>query len=429
MTPNLHAPASIASPSRSAAQRAASRANGAKGRGPTSLEGKRRSRRNAAKHGLSGAGAALPDALAGALTAEVAAFADDLQPTSAVERALVEQAALGALRLRRLAQADDHDTRRRVRHALEDWDAARDAEITTLAGQLERGPLGTAELGTRAVLEALGRTAEGCDWLADAWDGLLTALEERGHWGPREATRAACLLGRRASGPRPEDDADWRAFWSDVAACRGGGDETDARARLRGIAEDRMAALIERGDGLWQTQDGPDRAEAPERALFDASPEGRLRARYLNDAARLQFRALAELRRLRRGAAGSAAAGSRGPGFEASRPSDPGGLAASGPGAEGLEASGPGSPGDPAEPVEGSREEPAPEASGVEPAPAPEPVSPAPPAPAPTPPVPRETNPAPRPPERSNRPDDTQDGVAEAALASRIPAPTPRWYP
>jgi hypothetical protein len=348
---------------RSEAQRAASRRNGANSRGPASAAGKNRSRRNAVKHGFAGTGAALPEDLERELPGEIALFERQLRPANDLERRLVEQAALGSLRLMRLARAEDRRAVERVRHARERWDAAREAEITALAARLETSGFGAAESATRPVLEALGRTAEGCDWLADAWEELIAALDDRGAWDARQATRAACLLGRRASGPRPEDAADWREFWSDVAACRVRGEAAaEAAARLRGIAEDRIAELVARGDELWRTQDGPDRAEAPDRALFDETPEGARLARYLNDAARLQHRALTELRRLRR---------------EAAR----GGPAALGASDDGAE---------------GSSEPKTLEASRVEHAPAAEPVPPAPaPAPAPVPHAPRETNPAP----------------------------------
>jgi hypothetical protein len=439
---------------RSEAQRAAARANGARSRGPSTPAGKDRARRNALKHGLSGAGVALPDDLKAEADRLAETYARDLRPNGERERLLVERIALADARWRRLALADDRRTVERVRHAVEAWDARRDAEVAALAAALEPRMIPNPALDPAAAVAALRRTAEGCDFLSDAWDALVQALDDRGAWTDHEAARVAHLLGRRAGGPRPDDDAWWRAFWLDVTACRparvasprtapgapfaslpaaprgeardagaascihepschhpsplagegrgeGADATTTARAtaprsdapeggnpvaptavcpsipfpeesrvhapappeydlddaspyrRLRDLAEAQIAELRERADTLWESLDGPDRSEAPARALFDDSPEGARLARYLNDAERTGRRALAELERQRKG----------------SRSGAPAGLG-----------------------VEGSRDEEAPEEARVPPAPVAEPAPPAPPAPVPD--APRKTNPA-----------------------------------
>src|SRR3954453_4338057 len=82
----------------STARAEASRANGRLSRGPTSVEGKERSRRNGCKEGLTGAGIVLPPAAAAEVARREAGLARDFRPRNAVERELVRQIALGSWR-------------------------------------------------------------------------------------------------------------------------------------------------------------------------------------------------------------------------------------------------------------------------------------------------------------------------------------------
>src|SRR3954468_23834931 len=82
----------------SPARAEASRANGRHSHGPTTPEGKERSRRNGCKDGLTGAGVVLRSSAAAEVDRREAEFARDFQPRNAVERELVRQMALGAWR-------------------------------------------------------------------------------------------------------------------------------------------------------------------------------------------------------------------------------------------------------------------------------------------------------------------------------------------
>src|SRR3954454_2757651 len=78
----------------SPARAEASRANGRRSRGPTTPEGKERSRRNGCKDGLTGKGVVLPPDAAAAVPRREAEYARDFRPGDAVERELVRQMAL-----------------------------------------------------------------------------------------------------------------------------------------------------------------------------------------------------------------------------------------------------------------------------------------------------------------------------------------------
>lgn len=71
----------------------------------------------------------------------------------------------------------------------------------------------------------------------------------------------------------------------------------DARERLIRWLNGRSKALRQRARNVWETVDRPNRDEAPGRALFDASNEGKLLARYMNDAQRTMRGALKELQK------------------------------------------------------------------------------------------------------------------------------------
>ncbi len=106
----------MATPPRSEAQRAASRANGRKSRGPRSPGGKGRSRRNALKHGLRAASLEIVANAAGTpVTSLAAAVRDRLAPADVIEGELVEGIALALWRLRRA-----HDLEEALAHGRPD---------------------------------------------------------------------------------------------------------------------------------------------------------------------------------------------------------------------------------------------------------------------------------------------------------------------
>lgn len=69
---------------------------------------------------------------------------------------------------------------------------------------------------------------------------------------------------------------------------------------LRNLAQSERDDLPQQADQIWQAVDAPSRREAPDRADFDPTREGRLLARYLTEADRTERLALAELVRHRK---------------------------------------------------------------------------------------------------------------------------------
>ncbi len=295
-------------------QREAARQNGSKSQGPRTPEGKAKSRRNALKHGLTGAGIVLPDELSQEVQAELTIFEKALKPRDDFERRLVEKAALSSIRWLRLIQVDLTHTADRVREATRRWDESREDHVADLAARLDDQP---AE-----ALRLLTRCCEGCDYLADAWATLRDALERFGSWDASESLRALHLLGLDRPPTRSGPPWQWE-IWRQILAVRlprdpegvqralglepgplpivrGLPDPATARTFLLDLIDEQAAELAHQGEELWQSHDRPDRESAPNRALFDPGPEASRLARYLADADRTERRALALLAAHRR---------------------------------------------------------------------------------------------------------------------------------
>lgn len=255
--------------------------------GPATEAGRRASSRNSFKHGFSGLGKVLPDDLRDEVHAKRDAYAEHFLPVGPVETELVFQTALASVRMFRIARADEARTDERVRHAVQRWDDARADEVRRLADRLDAEPDEAARL--------LRRIAEGTDFLADEWHALKDALLETGSWTDAQAVRGLRLLGMN-NDPGDRSTRGLADYWLDVETARSGDDS--ARDALAAIADQEIEELVALGDQLWNRFDQLDRAEAPCRALFDGSPEGLKRSRYLADAERLFYRSLNELNRL-----------------------------------------------------------------------------------------------------------------------------------
>jgi hypothetical protein len=297
------------------AQRQASKANGSKSLGPVSPGGRAIASRNSTRHGFTGGGKNLPPEMESEFRNELAIYITKHRPRDAYEHDLVRRAALGAVRARRLLDAENVLIDERVRTAIKRWDEARADEVAMWADRLDAEP--------EAALRHLTRITEGCDYLVDAWEDLGRVLEIAGHWDEKRSRRALRLLGLDAE-PGPTSPESHRDFWlcvlslrfekapeplmrshfptfRDHAAVRAFLPEpAEARRMLAAFVRDRVAEFEARGGELWDGFDAPARASAPTRAVFEPSPEAARLHRYVKDAERMRKQALDELDRLRR---------------------------------------------------------------------------------------------------------------------------------
>jgi hypothetical protein len=277
----------------SAAQKDASRANGRLSRGPTSPEGKARSRQNGCKEGLTGAGIVLPPAAAAEVARREAEFAHDLRPKSAVERELVRQMALGAWRSHELGM-------RIVRH-----DARMNAERFANWEQDEQ--IAAAEIGRRladdpeAAVAQLQRSSAGCDWMIRRWTLLANALstaDEGGAvctWTDADVSLALDLLGCR---PALRHLNDWTVQLESLRGqAQSGVDE--AVAELREMVANEVAELEKQREEVWEGVEQPRLQDWCSGVDMDLGPEGTRLRRYEAAADRLFRSAWTKLERLR----------------------------------------------------------------------------------------------------------------------------------
>jgi len=287
-------PITTTTPGPSTARVEASRANGRLSHGPTSLEGKARSRRNGCKDGLTGAGIVLPPDAEEEVERREAESVSVFGPRNAVERELVRQIALGAWRGEVLAM-------RIIRH-----DARMNA--ARFANWEQDEQLAAAELGRRlgddpegAVIR-LKRSSAGCDWLIGRWrllgNGLSTAAEGGPGctWTDADLALALDLLGRPAE-LRHLDDRTAR-LESLRAQARSGSDE--GVTELREIVAEEVAELERRREEAWEGVEQPRLQDWGSGLEIDPGPDGTRLRRYEAAADRLFRSAWTKLERLRK---------------------------------------------------------------------------------------------------------------------------------
>ena len=298
------------------AQIAANRLNATKSTGPRTEAGKAASRRNALVHGLAGEGVVLPDEMGRELDERLADWAEQLRPAGSVEAFLVRSAATESVKY-------DHATRHRfatiahrVRHAEGDWDAGRRRKVAYLVNRLaiasDPGP----------IVRALQETAEGCAWMIGQWQTLDAQADDSGRWFAPHLAMCLTLLGEQkdadASRPEARRWTELKGAIEPVPRLHRMLDREDLTAEeeaevnayavaitagieaLRTAIAEEVARLSALRSDLEETLDGPDRAEAGRRALFEAKEDMPLR-RYETASLREVSRALDQLAKLRKG--------------------------------------------------------------------------------------------------------------------------------
>jgi hypothetical protein len=177
---------------RSARQRQASRENGCKGKGPTTQEGKNRSKFNGLKHGLRAEQVVLPGESAAEFKAELKGWADDWRPRGHTAAVLVERGAVASWRLRRCVRAERDLLLRE--HADGDHDGDRD-EADDGGVDLVRAEARLDRCDENAAGE-LRSHPDGIDRLLERWDDIEAAIDQEYGWGRTDHEVVMTLLGR-----------------------------------------------------------------------------------------------------------------------------------------------------------------------------------------------------------------------------------------
>ena len=281
------------------ARTAANRRNATKSTGPRTAAGKARSRANALKHGLTGAGIALPGEDAALVAAELEAAQADFAPTTRLGAKLVRRAAILSIRLDRCERYVQAAAERRIRHAVAVHDRTRAEHADRLLDAIEADP--------RAYRRTLLNTPEGVDRLTDALAMLIAELTAPVlAWSPAHHRRLDALFGYKV------DDIPWsrptrfsRALLGDFAAI--GADEVadvpeDERGgwallRLAEAIDAEIGALAAQRSTLDHAALAADRAAAPELAWFDPDRSAELARRYEQATARELSRVIQDFHR------------------------------------------------------------------------------------------------------------------------------------
>ncbi len=278
---------------------AANRANALRSRGPTTAEGKDRSRRNGLKHGLTGAGVVVPDEDVAEVEARFASFERDLKPKDDVARFLARHAAMLSVRLERCARHEAAALTRAMLRAPEAEASERRAEVDRLVALMVDDPAG-------AVRQLRG-SPEGIDQMLALWADLRDRLTAGPRWFRPHRELAERLAGRKVEDDRPSRLlALALALAGEPVRLDPGGpvavhapDRRDAaRAEILAIVDAEVAGLRLDRDGLDHEAIALDRAGASGRALFDASREGAQARKYEAAAGRGFFQALKAIERI-----------------------------------------------------------------------------------------------------------------------------------
>ncbi|WP_435016925.1 hypothetical protein TA3x_004508 [Tundrisphaera sp. TA3] len=155
----------------SPAQIEANRKNSLKGTGPTSEEGKARSRSNALKHGMTGAGIVLPAEDAAEVERLTEAFRAELKPEGEVGDVLVRRMAVHSVRMDRAVVQESAALSRHVREATRAFMAS-DDRYAGNARTLR------AEAANRALFDASREAILARKYEAASERSFLAALRE-----------------------------------------------------------------------------------------------------------------------------------------------------------------------------------------------------------------------------------------------------------
>ena len=177
-----------------AKRRAANRRNARLSTGPKTEEGKSRSRENALKHGMAGAGVVMHAADLGPLQIRLDQWTETLQPADPVEGWLVGRAALASVRVDRCAREEQVQFLDRVAGTTRKWDEGR-LQLVEERGQTDRHA--TCD-GGRALALGVARLR-----LADA--AVATARAVLDHRRPLEGRHADEGLATARPGGAADD--------------------------------------------------------------------------------------------------------------------------------------------------------------------------------------------------------------------------------
>ena len=254
----------------SPARLAANQLNAQRSTGPKTAEGKAKSRLNAFRHGMAGAGdIAMPTEDRALVDFRSSALIRELSAPGEVGAFFAHRAAVLSVRIERLAIAEMVEVETNVQAARVAFDEERAGLVRDLVESLNE------PTDPRVALDDLEAVPEGVTALADAWRDLRGQVVAGEVGASDRATNWLGARGESAAGEIVERI------------------DTEL-ARLREVAD--SSAIQTAAQAVAARRD-----EAGLRAGFDPSPESTLARRYEAAAERGMYRALRAIRDLRQG--------------------------------------------------------------------------------------------------------------------------------
>ncbi len=285
----------------------ANRRNAQLSSGPKTAEGKARSRGNAIKHGLTGAGIALPTEDAAAIEARFLTMQEEFAPATMQGALLIHLAAFMSVRIERSARLETAALTHVRRHAATEFELARLAEIDRLFQTIETDP--------RANHRRLQTTIEGVDLLLDALQGVRDQVELGLYrkWTTADRTKIDCFLGGSESRfPTSRADALLLALQGNYSrifpreldkTTEGDPREQYFRDEMILLVDVERARLEQVRGTIDPTVVESDRREAAEHATLPMTPESILHKKYEAAAISTFLRSLREFQKVEKAAA------------------------------------------------------------------------------------------------------------------------------
>jgi hypothetical protein len=260
----------------SEAQIRANRANAMLSSGPTSPEGKVRSRANATKHGMAGESASFVEAgLSDEFERRRTEWAVEQRPVGKAAGWALDRAVAASLRIELCERAVGKIIASSTKRAELTWDEDRDVEAATAFGRLAKDPV----LASRQLRASLA----GVRLLIEAWFGLIARLEAGEDWSESEASKALDLLGVAP---------DLRSGRTRIDSL----EKTDSKAFRARLALDELSRLEALRDEALVPIDEMERGQAREGEVALLSKRASLVLRYEREAWRRYRESMQELK-------------------------------------------------------------------------------------------------------------------------------------
>jgi len=267
----------------------ANRRNAQRSTGPKTEEGKRKSRQNGLKHGLT-AEVVVPEEELEAFERVYVEYRSEILPGGLVENELTRRVAVNSVRMRRCEQAEQDALVSQVTKAVADWRQRKMKSVRGLAKSLKSKPAET--------IERLEETAFGCAWMIRQWEKLERRLKRAPlSWSESERLHALRLMGYDPNDPSDRCERHFQflslcahqlnpdeipAPASNDAATA----EVEAKSRqlLLALVAEQLERLEDLCEDAWERVDGPERKGIESQARIDTSPSGMNRHRYERSA-------------------------------------------------------------------------------------------------------------------------------------------------